>query len=175
MPTTKLHQDNSKITSTIKTGPTGRNSELEDEKLAKNLYASCAKALCVALLSAYFWGTSRSQNWAHDSSLEIPWCWLSNPSSISQFGAHFPLQNFILPEVLPAGAKGGSKVVFMVFLSLLTIQNLMKCFSPTWAYITYHEKSKYANISFRKCPNRMGSTHFNLILKYFLTSKLSSW
>ena len=153
MKTTKLHQDNSKITFTIKTGPTGRNLELEGEKLANFLYAPRAWALCVALLSACFWGTSRHQNKSHDSFLEIPACLLSNPSGISQFGAHFPLQNFILPQVLPAGAKGGRKVIFMVFLALLIIQNLMKCFSHFLACINYHEKSKNTNFSSSKCPN----------------------
>ena len=126
--TTKLHQDNSKITSTIKTGPTGRNSELEDEKLTKNLYAPRAKALCAAHLWTCFWRTSWHQNQAHDIFLESPGCLLSKPSGISQFGAHLPLQTFILPQVLPAGAKGGRKVIFIVFLALLIIQNLMKCF-----------------------------------------------
>ena len=109
------------------------------------------KSLCVAHLSACFWGTSRSPNWSHDSSLEIPGCWLSNPSGISQFGAHLPLQNLILLEVLLAGAKGGRKVVFMVFLGPLIIQNLMKCFGNTGACINYHEKPKNINFSFNKC------------------------
>ena len=153
MPTIKLHQYNSKITSTIKTGPTGRNSELEDEKLANFLYAPRAWALCVAHLSAYFWGTSRNQNQAHDILLESLVCLLSNPSGISQFGAYFPLQKFILLQVLPAGAKGGRKVIFMVFFAFLIIQNLMKCFSHFWECINFHEKSKNFKFSSRRCPN----------------------
>jgi len=98
-------------------------------------------------------GTSWHQNQAHDILLESPGCLLSNPSGISQFGAHLPLQNFILPEVLPAGAKGGRKVIFMVFLALLIIQNLMKCLGHTRACINYHEKSKNIIFSSIKCPN----------------------
>ena len=93
------------------------------------------------------------KNQAHDSFFESPRCLLSKPSGIFQFGAHFPLQNFNLPRVLPAGAKGGRKVVFMVFLALLITQNLMKCFSNSLKCIIYHEKSKNTNFSSRKCPN----------------------
>ena len=117
----------------------------------------------------------------HDSSLESPGCWLSNPSGISQFGAHFPLQNFILLEVLPVGAKGGRKVVFMVFLGPLIIQNLMKCFGHTGACINYHEKSKNINFSSSKCPNhkraRRRATRMAeksvLRPKYFKMTKIS--
>ena len=132
---------------------TGRISELEGKNLVKILYAPRTETLCVMLLSAYFWGTSQSLNWAHDSSLESPGYWLSKPSRIFQCGAHLPLQKFILPKVLPAGAKGDRKVIFMVFLALLIIQNLMKCFSHFWACIIYHEKSKNIKFSSRRCPN----------------------
>ena len=111
------------------------------------------KSVCVARLLAYFWGTYWHQNQAHDRFLESPGCLLSSPSGISQFGAHFPLQNFILPQVLPAGEKCGRKVIFMVFLALLIIQNLVKFFVHTGACITYHEKSKNINFSSSKCPN----------------------
>ena len=104
-------------------------------------------------LSAYFWGTSWHQNQAHDILLESPGCLLSIPSGISQFGAHFPLRNFILPQVLPAGAKGEQKVIFMVFLALFIIQNLIKCLGHTRACITYHEKSKNIKFPYSKCPN----------------------
>jgi len=147
MPTINLHHENPKISSTSKTGPNWPKFWAVSWKISQ-------KSIWVARLSAWFWGTYRHPNWAHDSSLESPGCWLSNPSGISQFEAHFPLQKFILPEVLPAGAKGGSKVVFMVFLSFLTIQNLMKCFGNAWGYINYHEKSKNAKISFSKCPEK---------------------
>lgn len=42
---------------------------------------------------------------------------------------------------------------FQVFLGLLIIQNLMKCFGNDWACITYHEKPKNINFSSSKCPN----------------------
>ena len=112
------------------------------------------------------WGTSRHPNWAHDSSLESPGCWISNPSGISQFGAHLTLQNFFLPEVLLVGAKGGSKVVFMVFLSSLTIQNLMKCLGNVRGCITNHEKSKNAKISSRKCPKKKVSAWVRDLLNW---------
>ena len=88
---------------------------------APELYASRA-------FQPVFGALSRNLNQAHDSFFEIPGCLLSNTSGISQFGAHLPLQNFIFPQVLPAGAKGGRKVIFMVFLALLIIQNLVKLF-----------------------------------------------
>ena len=108
----------------------------------------------VAHVPGWFWGSSRHPNCAHDSSLESPGCLLSNPSGTSEFGVDLTLQNLILPKVLPAGAKGDSKVVFKVFLSFLTIQNLMKCFGNAWGCITYHEKSKNVKISFSKCPKK---------------------
>ena len=95
------------------------------------------------------------------------------PKWYFQIWSSFSLQNFILPEVLPAGAKGGSKVVFMVFLGLLIIQNLMKCFGNTWACINYHEKSKTIKFSSSKCPDhkraRRRATH--LAEKHVLQAK----
>ena len=114
---------------------TGRISELKSENEAKILYAPRLKTQCVAPLWDYFWGTSRSPKWAHDSPLESPGCLLSKPSKRFGCGCHFPLQNFNLPRLVPAGAKGGRKAIFGVFSTLKTIHNLMKSLSHSWACI----------------------------------------
>ena len=44
--------------------------------------------------------------------LESLSCLLSNPSGIFEFGAHFPLQIFILPRLLPVCQNRGSEAIF---------------------------------------------------------------
>ena len=151
----KLHHEKSRVASKSKTGSTGRISELEDENLTKNLYAPRAWALRVARLSAWFWGTSRHPNWAHDSSLEIPGCIISNPSGIFQFGVHFPLQKCILPRLLPVCPKRGSEVIFCMFFNLLGTQNLPKFLVQVPKFMICHEKSKTASHFSFLPPNPM--------------------
>ena len=122
----------------VKLVKTGRISELKSENEAKFLYAPRSKTQCVVPLWAYFWGTSWSQNWAHDRLLESPIPLLSNPSGIFGFGCHLPLQKFNLPTLLPVGAKSGRKAIFKVFLTLYATQNLMKFFGHSWACINFH-------------------------------------
>ena len=95
IPTTKLHQYNSKITPTRKTGPTGRNPELEDEKLTKNLYASRAFQPVFGALSEVkikliiaFW---KALDVCYPTQLEFPNLELIRPSKTSFSHKYFLL------------------------------------------------------------------------------------
>ena len=92
------------------------------------------KAICVAPLWRQFLGTWWSPNCAQVCLLESPTYRLSNPSGISKFGAHFPLQNFILPRLLRVCQNRGRQVIFWVFL---TSWGLKTC--PKFLYM--HHKS----------------------------------
>ena len=74
-------------------------------------------SLCVALLWGLFWGTSRCPKCAQVGFLEILACLISNPTRISEFEAHSPLQIFILPRLLFVCPKSGRKAIFGCFLT----------------------------------------------------------
>ena len=156
---------------------TRQKKELLSPKWAKIPNAPCLKSLCVTPLWSWFWGTSQSPNWAHDSSLESSTCLISNPSGIFQFGVHFPLQKFNLPKLVLVCEKSGRKAIFKVFLTLYTTQNLMKSLSHSRACIIHHKKSKNVNFSSRRCPNHKralgGATH--RAEKTVLQPKFSKW
>ena len=60
--------------------------------------------------------------------LESSGCLLSNPSGISKFGGHLPLQNCNLPRLLSVSQKSERKSFLLVF-DFLEAQNLMKFLS----------------------------------------------
>ena len=114
---TQLNQYKSKITSQSKTSQTGRISELEGEKLSKNPLCAAPISPCIAPLWGWVWGTSSSPNWAQGYLLESPTYIISNPSRISKFGYHLPLQNCNIPRLLLVCENRGREVIFRVFLT----------------------------------------------------------
>ena len=69
-------------------------------------------SLCTVLLWGLFWGTCRCPKCSQVGLLQILSYLLSNPTRIFEFGAHLPLQIFILPRLLPVCQNRGKKVIF---------------------------------------------------------------
>jgi len=114
-------------------GPTWRNSRIKMSRSRSDfgLLSICAapKSICVAPLWRRFWGTFWSPNCAQVCLLEILDCLLSNPSGISAFGAHFPLQKFIIPGLLPVCQNRGREVIVWVFLTSWGLKTCLNFFS----------------------------------------------
>lgn len=70
-----------------------------------------------SLCLAPFWGTWKCPRCAQVGLLEILSCLLSNLARIFEFGAHFPLQIFILPILLSVCQKSGRDAIFGCFLT----------------------------------------------------------
>lgn len=126
---TQLHQDKPKVMSQRKTSQTGWISELESGKLVKKPLCTAEISMCVVPLWGYFWNTFWGPNWAQVCLLEILSCILSNPSKISEFGAHSPLQNLNLPRLLPVCENRGREVIFRVFLTSWWLKTCPNFFS----------------------------------------------
>ena len=142
----KLHHERSRVTLRRKTGQNWVNYWAEQWKIGKNPLCAAPDSLCLAPLWSWFWGTSWSPNWAQDSLLESPTYLISNPSRISKFGCHFPLQNFNIPRLLPMCQNRGSEVIFLSVFDLLRAQNLPKFLGHAQATIIFHAQSK--NVKF---------------------------
>ena len=85
--------------------------------LAFGSLCAAPKTVSVMLFWSSLWGTFKSPNHAQVFLLEIPSCLLSNPSVISKFGVHFPLQNGNLLRLLPMCQNRGREVIFWVFMT----------------------------------------------------------
>ena len=112
----------------VKLSKTRRKTELLSKKWAKSSNVPRLISLCVTLVCSWFWRPSRCPNLLQVGFLERSACLLSNTSGISEFGFHLPLQNWVLPTLLPMCQKRGRKVIFWVFLTLLkpkTCQNFL--------------------------------------------------
>jgi hypothetical protein len=113
------------------------------------IFPLCAApfSLCVALLWGLFWGTCRCPKCAQVGLLESLSCLLSNPTGISEFGAHFPLQIFILPRLLPVCQKSGREAIFGCFLTFRRLRSCPNFLSKTPVVVIFHAESKNANHS----------------------------
>ena len=134
----KLHQDRSIITSKSQTGQNWAKFSAAEWKTGQNSLCTVPKSVCVVPLWGWFWGTSRSLNWAQVYLFEGLAYLLSNPNGISGFGCHFPLQNFNLPRLLPACQNRGCEVIFWVFLTswgLKTCPNFFSMHQKPWFFM----------------------------------------
>ena len=118
-------------------GPTWRSHEPKFRETEANwaIFPLCAApfSLCAALLWGLFWGTCRYPKCSQVSLLEILSYLLSNPTVIFEFGAHLPLQIFILPRLLPVCQKSGRKSFFACFLTFWRLKTW-------WNFLAIDEK-----------------------------------
>jgi len=84
--------------------------------------------------------------------LEILVCLLSNPSQISEFGAHLPLQIFILPRLLPVCQNRGERFFLSVF-DILETQIIPKFLVQAPVVMILHDESKNASHLSFGAPN----------------------
>ena len=103
------------------TGPTWRSRDPKFCETGANWakFPLCVAhfSLCVTLLWGLFWGTCRCPKCAQVGLLESLACLLSNPTGISQFGAHWPFQILILPILLFMCPKSCREAIFGCFLT----------------------------------------------------------
>ena len=154
----KLHHERSSVTSKSKIGQNWAKFWAEQWKIGKNPLCAAPDSLCVTPLWSWFWGTSRSPNWAQVCLLEIPSCVISNPSGIYELGCHFPLQNFNLPRPLPVCQNRGSEVIFCVFLAswgLKSCQNFLAMHQKPWFFMPNLEIHFFCNL---ELPSKVRAT-----------------
>lgn len=77
--------------------------------------------------------------------LESLSCLLSNPSGIFPFGAHFPLQIFILPRLLLVCQNKGSEAIFECILPFWWPISSPNFLLPVPVILILHAESKNAN------------------------------
>ncbi len=86
-------------------------------------------------------------------SLESLSCLLSNPSGIFEFGAHFPLQIFILPSLLPVCQNRGSEAIFECFFPFWWTRSSPNFLLHVPIVVILHAESKNANHFSFGAPN----------------------
>ena len=95
--------------------------------------------------------------------LEILACLLSNPSGISEFGAHLPLQISIFPGLLLVCQNRGREVIFLGVFGLLETQIMPKLLFQAPIVVILHAESKNASHFQFGAPNlkrrASGATH----------------
>ena len=111
-------------------------------------------SLWIAPLCSYFWRRSQCPNFLQVHLFERNFCLISRASEGFEFGLKFPLQNWVLPTLLPVCPKRGRKVIFEVFSTFLGAQNLSKLLVNLCECIYFHEKSKNVEFSSKGFPQQ---------------------
>lgn len=126
-----------------------RESKIHETEANLAIFPLCTApfSLCVVLLWGLFWGPLRCPKCAQVDFLEILSCLLSNPTIISEFGAHLPLQIFILPRLLRMCQKRGREAICLGVFDLLETQILPKFLVRAPVVMIFHAESKNVNHS----------------------------